>query len=207
MLKFTCTAVLLVVLTGCSDSKQASDKNFKAAIQEYLNTVYPRCYFNEKFPVQIDTDSFGRRAALQSLAKAGLLSETELSRREFKDWNGNVNLIVKSEYALTDTGRKFYNPDARQVMNGGSGGFCIGKAKVREINRFTEPADMLGHRITKVNYSYSIEDLPDWAMMPDVKAAIPALKAAADSAATPIKETDTLVLTNNGWVHERLFSK
>ncbi|WP_194722387.1 hypothetical protein [Noviherbaspirillum malthae] len=207
MLKLTCTAVLIVALTGCSDPKQASDKNFKAAIQEYLNTAYPKCYFNEKFPVQIDTDSFGRRAALQSLAKAGLLSETELSRREFKDWNGNVKLIIKSEYALTDTGRKFYNPNARQVMNREIGGFCIGKAKVREINRFTEPADMLGHRITKVNYSYSIDELPEWATMLEVKAAIPGLKEAADSTATPIKETDTLVLTNNGWVHERLFAK
>lgn len=204
--KRTCTAALLIALTACSDSKQASEKNFKNAIQAYLDTVYPKCVVNENFPAVVNSDFLGKRKVLQSLAKAGLVSETELSRKEYKDWNGSTNVVVKSEYALTETGRKFYDPNARQTLSRDQGGFCIGKAAVREITRYTEPADMFGHRITKVNYTYSVDKLPDWANLPEVTSAIPALKEAVESGAKPIKATHTLVLTNNGWVHERLFA-
>lgn len=206
MLKRICTAAFFIVLIGCSNSKQANEKNFKSAIQAYLDTVYPKCFVNENFPAIVNSDFLGRRAALRSLAKAGLLSEKELSRKEYKDWNGVLNVAIKSEYALTETGRKFYNPDARQTLSGDRGGFCIGKATVKDITRYTEPADMFGHRITKVNYTYSVGKLPEWATLPEVTAAIPALKEAVESTAKPIKATHTLVLTNNGWVHERLFA-
>lgn len=66
---------------------------------------------------------------------------------------------------------------------------------------------MFGHRITKVNYTYSVGKLPEWATLPEVTAAIPALKEAVESTAKPIKAIHTLVLTNNGWVHERLFTE
>lgn len=207
MLKRTCTVALFMVLAGCSDPKRANDKNFKNAIQAYLDTVYPKCYFYAKFPLQIDTDFLDRRAALQGLAKAGLLTEKELSRKEFKNWSGSSTLLIKSEYALTDTGRKYYNADAGQPINRDTGGFCVGKATVREITLFTEPADMFGHRVTQVNYTYRVDKLPDWAALPEVTSAIPALKEAVNSAATPINATNTLILTNNGWAHERLFAK
>jgi hypothetical protein len=87
------------------------------------------------------------------------------------------------------------------------GGFCIGKATVNEIGQFSEPSEMFGQRISRVNYTYEVSNFPEWAKLPEVIEAIKGLRADIGSATAPIKKLDVLVMTNNGWVHEKLFKQ
>lgn len=105
----------------------------------------------------------------------------------------NANLM----YELTDEGRKYYKTDAVKTFNGNSiGGFCLGKASVKEIGQFTEPSDILGTRISCVNYTYSVSDLPAWETSLEQSAALREPKTGAMSQAEPLKRLDIEKLFN-----------
>ena len=189
-----------VLLTACSDPKAANEKNFKIAIQKRLDQAYPTCYINANFPATLsEHDPYRNKSAFKALAAAGLLSEKEESK-EVKEW-GRTRTVVGSVFNLTEEGKKFYQPDA--IKNNGLGeavgGFCFGKATVKEITEFTEPADAMGARASQVSYTYEVSELPAWAKLPETIAAITKLKPDVASDKMPIKSRDVLVLTNNGW--------
>ena len=73
--------------------------------------------------------------------------------------------------------------------------------------QFGEPGDMMGQKISRVTYTYSVDDLPKWAGDQAVIETNRDLSSMVSSKDTPIKETRAFILTNNGWVHERLFGK
>lgn len=207
MRKIACAVLSLTVLAGCSDPKAASEKNFKVAAQAYLDTIYPKCYVIQNFPITKDYYQGDTRNSLIALAKAGLVQEKELSRKDVRDWGGEKRIQVKSSFELSETGRKFYKQDVASAYGGKYSGFCVGKAEVMEVVRYTEPADTFGQRLSQVNFTYTVKDLPDWAKSSELIEAVPALKPDVGSDVEPLKRTDTFVLTNNGWMHGDLFKK
>lgn len=208
--KLVLLTIAVGLLAGCSDPKKASDENFQKAAQAYLDTQYPKCFLVTAFPVKtLDFDVSGQNRVLHALAGVGIVKETELSRKDIpKTIFSPAQTDISYSYDLTDEGHKYYKDDARQLANGNKlGGICIGKAKVVRIDQFSEPGEMMGQKISRVTYSYQINDLPTWAHDQNVQAASNELNAAVASEKAPIKETRAMILTNNGWVHERLFGK
>lgn len=207
LLRSAITITLLATISGCSDPKAANEANFKKSIQSYLDTAYPKCYIYSEFPTTIDWDIAGNKEKLRALAKTGLVVESE-EKVERPSFGNTKRYATLPSFNLTDEGRKFYKPDATKTLSGKSiGGICLGKATVQAVTQFSEPADMLGHRISNVSYTYSVSDLPPWTQSKDVLDAIKELKADVASEQTPLKKQDVLVLTNNGWIHEKLFKK
>lgn len=205
------TVAVSIAVTGCSDPKAANEKNFKVAMQSYLDKEYPKCYFVEKFPKTVEFYGIEdqQHRTLQALTKAGMLSMKEIERSELKGiFGGATKTLVKSTFDLTEEGKKAYKPDAKKNYKGESiGGFCFGKATVKTVTQFSEPADMFGQRVSRVNYEYVVSDLPTWATSPEITSASKSLKVDAESNATPVKVLQAVILTNNGWVHESLFQK
>lgn len=200
----------IMALSGCNDPKDASDSNFKAAAQQYLDSVYPTCYFKVNFPFKTDGYSFNNLPdILHAMAEKGLLTEQELSRKHFEEsWASKAHDVVVNSYDLTDEGKKYYKADAAKNMRGDAlGGFCFGKATVTEINNFTEPSDAMGQKISRVSFTYKVTDIPEWAKSPEITSLDRQLKKEANSEAEPLNATNVFVLTNKGWVHERLFGK
>lgn len=207
-------AVVAALVAGCSDPKAATEKNFKVAMQSYLDTAYPKCYILQKFPTTAQfiekKGAQQEKETLKTLTKAGLLFEKEIERQEIKDIfnGGGMKTFVKSTFDLTDEGKKYYKNDIKKNFMGESvGGFCFGKATVKAITQFSEPGEMMGQKVSRVNYEYTVSDLPKWATSPEVTASINSLKADAESNVTPVKALNAAILTNNGWVHESLFQK
>lgn len=199
----------VAVIIGCSDPKAANEDNFKISIQAYLDTAYPKCYFYTELPTTLGDFNFnGTKEKLQALVKAGIVSEKEGSR-EIADTFGKVKKTVPAPlFDLTDEGRKYYKPDMEKTFGGKSiGGFCFGKARVKEITQFTEPSDLFGRKVSSVNYTYEVYDFPDWAKSPEIISAIDSLKSDVESLTTPVKKMEAVVLTNNGWVHEKILKK
>ena len=128
---------------------------------------------------------------LQALAKVGFLSEKEL---DSKINNHEFKLVPVKEYDLTEEGRKQYKTEM------GVGGFCFGKAKVTSIDKFTEPSDFEGIKRSRVSFSYSIYEIPEWAKNNvEVQSSNKDLKAIIDSEKAPIKGETNMMLTNKGW--------
>lgn len=207
--RIICAVVLTaLVLVGCGSKQDANEKNFKIAIQNYLDSAYPKCYFFENFPaVAMDFDLKNEKGTLAALLKTGLVSVKDEPHEEAQFF-GNKKTVIKPTFYLTEEGKKFYKTDVEKTLGGQSiGGFCMGKAKVQDVPQFTEPSDMFGQKISRVNYTYVVSDLPSWTKSPEILSAIPSLKPDVESENTPIKGLDAVVLTNNGWIHERLFRK
>jgi hypothetical protein len=197
----------LATISGCSDPKAASEDNFRKAIQEYLDKSHPKCYVTTEFPVTIDWDISGVKPKLQALAKVGLVVESE-GQVERPGFGNHKNIVTAPFFDLTEEGKKYFKQNVSKTMGGKTlDGFCIGKATVKEIGQFSEPSEMFGQRITRVNYTYEVSDFPEWAKSPEVIEAIKELKTDIASSTTPIKKLDVLVMTNNGWVHEKLFKQ
>ena len=197
----------LAAISSCSDPKVASEVNFRKAIQEYLDKSYPKCYVKTDLPVTIDWDISGVKKKLQALAKVGLVVES-MGQIERPGFGNNKNIVTAPTFDLTDEGKKYFKQIVSTTMRGRTfGGFCIGRATVKEIGQFSEPSDIFGQRISHVNYTYEVSDFPEWAKSPEVLEAIEDLKKDVESTIHPIKELDVLVMTNNGWVHEKLFKQ
>ena len=65
----------------------------------------------------------------------------------------------------------------------------------------------MGQKISRVSFSYKVIDIPEWAKIPEILSADRQVKKDVDSAKNDMKVTNVFVLTNNGWIHERLFGK
>ncbi|MBE3175407.1 hypothetical protein IM282_15625 [Enterobacter cloacae complex sp. P29RS] len=199
-----------IALSGCNDPKDASEGNFKAAAQQYLDSIYPSCYFKANFPLKTDGYAFNNLPdILHVMSQKGLLTEKEISRKHYEaSWGSKAHDVVVNSYDLTDEGKKFYKSDAAKKINGETlGGFCFGKATVSEVSNFTEPSDAMGQKISRVSFSYKVTGVPDWAKSSEITSLNSQLKKDVDSESEPLKVTSVFVLTNKGWVHERLFGK
>jgi DNA-binding PadR family transcriptional regulator len=193
------TFALMSGSSGCSNPTKPNEANFGKAIQAYLDEAYPKCLFYGKFPIETPEFDLGNvRPALRALSAAGVLTETATKRR------GHF------VYDLTDEGRKAFKPNMRVAMNGDKmGGICTGKAVLQSITRFTEPADLMGAHVSQVTYRFEVRDLPAWTSNPailDVKR-FDVLNEWRNSAKEPLVSSDTVVLTNQGWVHENMMKK
>ncbi|QVM93826.1 hypothetical protein JYG34_12785 [Pseudomonas entomophila] len=201
---------LLATLFGCSAGQDTREASFRQAAQAYLDTQYPHCFVITAFPARTrDFDVDGTNKALRALAKVGVVSEREISRTEVPErlWQP-ARTDIYYAYDLTDEGRKYYRADAVKRADGGStGGLCFGKARLTEITAFSKPAEREGRKVSQVTYRYQVTDLPGWAGDEAVQADVIGLGQAAGSAAKPLEETRAMVLTDQGWVHERLITR
>lgn len=204
MMKYTSivfTAVISVLGTGCSDPKAANEKNFKIAIQENLDKEYPKCYIKQASFPAIKNNSYESKY-YTALVAAGLLSlKEEPNEVNESIFSNKKKTVFLPTFNLTEEGKKFYKNDKEINSFTGkiTGGFCFGKATVKEVTEFTEPADAGGAKVSQVTFTYQVSDFPAWTKLPEVSAAIAELQKEVESEKTPIKGRDMLVLTNNGW--------
>lgn len=208
----TVLIVVAVLVTACSDPKAANETNFKVAIQKPLDQAYPRCYIETNFPTTASSQKQQYKdytSVFKVMVTSGLLSAKEESREVKDGWQlfapkPKMKTVIETVFNLTDEGKRFYK--AVEIKNTGLGetvgGFCFGKATVKDVLEYTEPTDAGGMRSSRVTYTYEVSDFPAWAQLPEVLAVLPKLRQDVESKQSPIKAFDMLVLTNNGWVSQ-----
>ncbi len=193
---YTWVMIAALALGACSNPKAANDKDFEKAIVEYLKhkeAAGEFClHFFASFPFEsssfIVSDPAARAGLLQKVGEQG----SGWSRRVFVD--------------LSEKGRKCYIPGV---------GFRYGEPRFVRIASFSKPSSFGPYTMSKVNYEYRVVDIPQWAreLAAPVRpfgfhtTAYPNIIAAISSEKAPIKDEATLILTNDGWVHENLFKK
>ncbi|AFZ23739.1 hypothetical protein Cylst_1455 [Cylindrospermum stagnale PCC 7417] len=183
MIVLTLTGLSLI-LSGCSNPKDANEGNFKQAINTILAKQKVGCFlvFLFPFPVTVDKRTANSIKPLDSLVKVGLLSSKEITP-------GSPSI----EYSLTPEGQKFYNQP--------SGRFCIGEAEVDKIINFTPPQSYPGApQMSSVKYTYKFKTIGKWVEDPEVQATISELNKILETKDNPPEQEITLFLTNNGWV-------
>jgi hypothetical protein len=166
------TLVLVAILaSGCNSGKSApTPANFTQAINNhYLD--HTDCLFSDtRFP--FETTDRDKTKQMDSLVKALLLTKSE------------EMAIHASRYTVTTAGARF------------APRFCFGHRVVTSIDSFTPLAVNDGFKETTVTYSYTMKELPVWAISHDVQAAFPDMARATTSQVTA---KATLAQTPVGW--------
>jgi DNA-binding PadR family transcriptional regulator len=200
-MKFAAVAAVLVV-AACGSPKDANKSNFSKAIQAYLDTQSALCVDvpfgreGHKLPAVIQEQKGSSKDRAEALVEAGLLGkrETQVESR----WSTRGEMLPATEYQATELGKRYLVTE-----KSGSAKFCTGKYKVTGIDNFTEPAQnqWVSATVSQATFQYEITDLAEWAQSEKLRAVYERefkdLEKTQDKAA--------LILTNEGWIHERLF--
>ncbi len=187
---------VVFALAACGNARDANKRNFSQAIQASLDTQNGLCAGvpAEKLPFTLTSEyrPDRRNEQADALVDAGLLTKRET---EVKALFGE-KMVAATEYQITDSGKKYHVADA--------GAFCTGKLAIVEVGNFTEPSEMMGVKMTQANYRYKVKDVADWAKSEKLRTAYPDF---ASKTRDEVQDQATLILTNDGWVHERLFQR
>lgn len=204
MKKIVLMALTASALAGCSDPKSATDSNFKAAIQNYLDTQKPSISLSETFPAQVPKSNINEIQRLNILVNVGLLSAKEQKIKE-QSLFGSTNMVPGIVYTLTKDGKEFSHRNKPQMLSWGGTDFFYGKYTVESISNYSEPSSVDGMKISNVNYTYEITDLADWFKKLEHTNNSSLLAGKSSSENKPIKGSTILILTNKGWVTQKMF--
>uniref|UniRef100_UPI003341EAD1 hypothetical protein n=1 Tax=Castellaniella defragrans TaxID=75697 RepID=UPI003341EAD1 len=204
-IKIITISSLALTIAACGSVKDANKSNFSNAIQAYLDTQNGLCATipGEGFPFTVsDQDIFGSRnkKSADALADAGLLTKRDT---EVKSSMFGAEMVPATEYQITDFGKKFLVTNGANTL-GQHDAFCTGKYTVVEVDNFTEPSDIMGVKLSQVNYRYKVVGADDWAKSEGVRANY---KNFAQETQGDIQGKAAVILTNEGWMHERLFKR
>jgi hypothetical protein len=195
---------LAFALAACGSNKDANKSNFSKAIQAYLDTQPGLCAAPpaKEIPFVISSQDFSYKNSIQkadALVDAGLLSKRDT---EAKALFGD-KMLPATEYQITEAGQKARVAHAANSL-AKQDAFCAGKYSMVEVDNFTEPSNMMGMTISEVKFRYKVENPAGWAKTESLRTAF---KNFENETQGDIQGKAALVLTNNGWVHERLFKK
>lgn len=202
--------LVLGVLAGCGDPKEANDRNFTTAINEVLKNENPLCYIvsTKGFPLAQRKDgqfSYGAKLEqLHALVRAGVLSAKDsTTRKTYEGLAGNENVSVAAiEFDLTPLGKSSFKEKlpANDAWPQGGAGFCLGSAEVSEIVSFSPPELQQGGTVSSVNYLYKVKTAETWAQHKDVKKQFPLFPKAET---TGLPGTTKLERGVKGWRKSR----
>lgn len=199
-----------LVLAACSNPQDPSEYNFKAAIQDYYAKKQACFNIRADFPYQLAKSAYSYQReseVFSELVSIGFLEETE-TEKEVKFYFGSQppKKEPATTYSMTAAGKAASKSPEKSFLSMGGTNFCYGEYKVSEITNFTEPADFMGQKVSEVHFKYKAENISDWAKnSPLLQAKFKEIARDIASSSTPIDGEAALILTNNGWVHEKLF--
>lgn len=215
MKKTIAIAVLgAVSLTACGSKTDANEKNFGAALTQYLDKKGELCLRLNKWPVDLSemdvrlqknlpTGTAGQMAALEAV---GLVSgvDAEIDQIGMFDNKPTGHKFKVKRFTITDAGKKFYREKEvdslgldgpKKVMRGD---VCYGKKALDKVVKWDGPMKLGDYQEASVKYTYKIDNLADWTKKPEFQVGFPYAKQIIDDAGK--KETQHAVkLTSQGW--------
>ncbi len=163
--------VFVTLASGCNSGKSApTPANFAQAINNHF-IDHSDCLFSDtRFP--FETSDPEKTRQMDALANAHLLDKSVETS------------IHVSRYTVSTTGARF------------APHFCYGHREVTSVDGSTPLAVNEGFKETTVTYSYTMKEVPVWALSHDIQAAFPDMARATSSQVTA---KATLAQTPVGW--------
>ena len=189
--KILAVSTVTLFLAACGGPKEATQSNFTKAIQAYLDTQPGLCAAipARQMPFTLENNGLipEPKKRADALADAGLLTKRDT---EVKGSFGNKNAPA-TEYQVSEIGKQFLAPKAANTL-ARQDAFCSGKFVMVGVDNFTEPSEMMGMKVSRVNYRFKVDGLADWAKS---EAMIRNFKNIADKSQGDIQGKAALILT------------
>jgi len=195
-------ALCAISLSGCSNKNEASEKNFKDAINETFKTDVPCLeidgYYSAALGIGMpmepdhatDEQIIADKPLPKALADLGLVTLNVV--RTHPATGGELPYI---KVTLTEKGKPYFRDLHDRIDEIPS--LCFGHYVLDSVDRFSQPQSMLGQTLSEVQYTYHVVDVPDWVKAPELMAHSSWLKQLVTN---PVRaETKTFILTNKGW--------
>lgn len=201
-------AVSAVVLAGCGGKMDVSEKNFGAAIDQYLAKKGNACLSAEQWPVQMNElaqkANPQRLVQMEAMAVAGLVKAADVEAEE-KDLFGKATgkMTTEKHFALTDAAKPYLQDDTSGFRAiGGNGSklvqLCWGKMALDKVVKWEGPIKLGEYQEAGVSFTYKFDKVADWASKPEMQAAFPRLKQAMEGVGkTELRKG--VKLTSEGW--------
>lgn len=202
-----------ILLAGCGSKTDANEKNFGAAVAQYLDKNGELCLNITKWPVDVEdmdlrlqksmpTGMAGRMAALEMIGLAKS-EDAEVPATGFDGKPTGMKFKVK-RYILTDAAKPFER--TKEVEHIGLNGkivetqtdLCWGKMTLDKVVKWEGPMKFGDYQEANVKYQYKIDGLADWAKRPEFLAAFPHVGQITEGAGKE-EQQHGVKLTNVGW--------
>jgi hypothetical protein len=196
----------LAALSACSSKTDANEKNFR----EVLNKHVPqRCLFKHRsWPVQPEPSQMNSELPpedvkqMEALVSVGLVKVEEFEAEEFRIY-GKRPIVKFKRYVLTPAAKPF--EDSKEVSSNNSDNttkkittLCYAISSVDKIVKWEGPIKYGDYQEVRVFYTFTLDDIAEWAKNSQVQAAFPFVKFYVNGVG--IKEVSSdLKLTSIGW--------
>lgn len=200
-------ACVTVGLSACGDPREPTRGNFRRSIEAHFEgpphgraalclpiyrttEVEPESYRLMFSSNDMAQTSPHQQAALDAPVEAGVL---QLSNEKGRPGERERPRTI---YTIAPTHRSgiFFRRNRSWLVH--SDHLCVGRVRLESIERWTEPADFLGMRISQVTVKMRYVDLPKWLSLDPVAENWRHVLEGTDK---PIETTMTLHLTSDGW--------
>ncbi len=202
--------ICLLALSGCNDPKSASKENFKKALQVYYDAhplIVTQIWLT--LPVIEGSSAYKTNEEFVTFfASVGYLegrdTVAEIDSVGYLEGHfARVNIKIKRPtkvWQLTEEGKKNFITTSNPLV-GSVGGFRWADVQVKDVESFTEPADMMGKRVSEATYSITLVNEKPWVNQIKGKRGFAANFMYLDQIGAARKSS--LVLTSDGWVDAR----
>ena len=201
-----CVMVLGSLLLGCGSKNDANEKNLSEATNAYLVKKGQLCLgIATKWPVDLQDSDRGpgivRGSEMAALEKVGLVRSHE-TETEVIPLSGSPPVKAKVlRYELTDDGKKFYQEKEAVSLMGkkeSRGDICFGQQALDTVIKSEGPITIGDKKEMTLHYTYTIENLAEWAKNPDVQKTFPGIVPTINGAGKT-QLNQNLTLTDHGW--------
>ncbi|MCW5221936.1 hypothetical protein D8B23_10730 [Verminephrobacter aporrectodeae subsp. tuberculatae] len=190
-----------ILLTACGSKTDVSEKNFGAAIKQYLEKKGELCLGlgEVEWPVDVSEDSWKAQKddptstvrKMEALAAVDLVSGTDAEIDEvIWGMRPTGRKLMGKRYALTDAGKKFYRKQG--------GDICYGNLALDKIVKWEGPMKLGDYQEAGVTFLYEIDDLAGWAKKSEIQTAFPKVGAVIEGAEKK-EQKHQVKLTSLGW--------
>lgn len=199
-----------ILLAACGNKTDANEKNFGAALSQYLDKKGDLCLQLKDWPVEVsemdlrlqETMPTGTAGQMAALKAVGLVSGVDVERDEMYPFGNKPTgrKFTVKRYTLTEIGKKFYREAEVDSFMGTKKAMqlCYGKTALDEVVKWEGPMKFGDFQTVSVKYTYKIDNLAEWANKPEFQVAFPYVKNEIDGIGTK-EEQHSLKLTNLGW--------
>ncbi len=203
-----------VLVIGCGKTSDPTEKNFSAAIKQYLDKKGDLCLRLNKWPVDLSEADLrmlkalptGEAAQMHALATAGVVSgiDAQVDQVGMFDGKPTGQKFPVKRYTLTEAGKKYYREqDVTRigldgVGTGKQGDICYGKKKLQKVVKWEGPMKFGDYQEANVIYLYQIDNLADWSSSREFAAAFPHAARLIEEAGKK-EQQGGVKLTSAGW--------
>lgn len=198
---------ITMLLAGCGSKTDANEKNFGAAIGQYLDQKGELCLDVIEWPLEVNEFDLRQQEfspaskpkRMAALEAVGLVKGEDVERQG-TGYDAGKTFKLK-RYTRTDAAKPFERHKEVGLMSRAKEtriDLCWGKQALDKVVKWEGPMKFGDYQEARVKYHYKIEGLADWAKQPQIRAAFPSVGDVIDGVGKS-EQTHAVKLSSVGW--------